>query len=209
VPSDAQGVILRELGKVERDADGEQVYRWFHGRAAELTLRDCTVPSWAVCVPDAEHASSLRGRGSPVVQALDVGVGRAAYEAALEYARLRVQGGRRIIEHQAIGTLLAEMAIRIELARNIVWKAAWAADHPDEYASISDLPLQTVAEAYTSEAMHHVALLAAECFGAMGVMKDMPLQKYVHDTLAFLHAGTSNSTAKLRIAEAIAQYRRT
>ena len=47
-----------------------------------------------------------------------------------------------------------------------------------------------------------------ECFGAMGVMKDMPLQKYVHDALICLHSGDGNSDAKLRIAEALAGYRR-
>ena len=47
-----------------------------------------------------------------------------------------------------------------------------------------------------------------ECFGAMGVMKDMPLQKYVHDALVCRHSGAGNSEAVLRIAEALADYRR-
>ncbi|MDO8466206.1 MAG: acyl-CoA dehydrogenase family protein, partial [Gallionella sp.] len=94
------------------------------------------------------------------------------------------------------------------VARNLVWKAAWAADHAEDYAGVTDLPLQTVAKAYTSAAVHEAALLAAECFGAMGVMKDMPLQKYVHDALVFVHSETSNSTAKLQIAEAVAGFRR-
>ena len=53
---------------------------------------------------------------------------RAAYEAALDYAQIRVQGGRPIVQHQAIGTKLAESAIRLETCRTMVWKAAWAAD---------------------------------------------------------------------------------
>ena len=48
---------------------------------------------------------------------------------------------------------------------------------------------------------------AAECFGAMGVMRDMPLQKYIHDTRMFLHTGDGSTDAKLRIAEALAGYR--
>ena len=65
---------------------------------------------------------------------------------------IRVQGGRRIIEHQAIGTKLAEIAIRLEVARNAVWQAAWASDHPDAVAdrSLSDLPLQLMAQVFTS-----------------------------------------------------------
>ena len=65
----------------------------------------------------------------------------------------------------------------------MIWKAAWALDHPEAVAdrSVADLPLHVIARVYTAEAVNDVALLAAECFGAMGVMRDMPLQKYVHD----------------------------
>ena len=100
------------------------------------------------------------------------------------------------------------MAIRVETSRDLVWKAAYAADHPDDYASISALPLQTMAKAYVSHAIHEAALLAAECFGAMGVMKDMPQPHYVHNALVFVHSDTSNSTMKLRVAEAIADFKR-
>src|SRR6266567_4035607 len=135
---------------------------------------------------------------------------RAAYEAALDYAQLRTQGGRPIIEHQAIGAKLAEIAIRLEVARAAIWQAAWASDHPDAFAdrSLPDLPLTTIAAVFASEAIYRAAKDAAECFGAMGVMRDMPLQQYVHDALVCLHSGVGNSDAKLRIAEALARYRR-
>ena len=147
---------------------------------------------------------------APQAQALNLGIGRAAYEAALDYAQLRVQGGRRIIEHQAIGTKLAEVAVRLEVARAAIWQAAWACDHPEAFAdrSLPDLPLTRIAKVFTSEAIYHATKDAAECFGAMGVMRDMPLQKYVHDALVCLHSGDGNSDAKLRIAEALAGYRR-
>ena len=134
----------------------------------------------------------------------------AAYEAAIEYAQLRIQGGRPLIEHQAIGTKLAEIAIRLEDARASVWQAAWASDHPEAVAdrSLSELPLQTIAQVFTSEAMVKATKDAAELFGAMGVMRDMPLQKYIHDARVCMHSGNGNSEAKLRLAELIAGYRR-
>jgi alkylation response protein AidB-like acyl-CoA dehydrogenase len=149
-------------------------------------------------------------RGYLQTAAINLGVGRAAYEAAVDYAKLRRQGGRNIIEHQAIGTKLADCAIRLEIARTMIWKAAWSVDHPDAVAdrSVTDLPLHVVARVYTAEAVNDVALLAAECFGAMGVMRDMPLQKYVHDAMVFLHSEDSDGAAKLAIAEAVAGYRR-
>ena len=54
--------------------------------------------------------------------------------------------------------------------------------------------------------MHEVTELAAECFGAMGVMRDMPLQKYFNEATILLGSGYSNSTARFRIAEALAGY---
>ena len=94
--------------------------------------------------------------------------------------------------------------------RNMIWKAAWSLDHPDAVASrsVSDLPLHTIARVFTAEVVHEVTLGAAECFGAMGVMRDMPLQKYVHDGMVFLHAEDSDHATKLGIAEAVAGYRR-
>jgi alkylation response protein AidB-like acyl-CoA dehydrogenase len=185
--------------------------RWHHGAYGTVTFKDCRVP--------AEHLLGIEGRSPlaadagrriPQDQALNLGIGRAAYEAALDYAQLRVQGGRRIIEHQAIGGKLAEVLVRLEVARVAIWQAAWASDHPEAIAdrSLPDLPLTTIAEAFVSEAIYHATKDAAECFGAMGVMKDMPLQKYVHDALICLHSGAGHSDAKLRIAEALAGYRR-
>ena len=61
---------------------------------------------------------------------------------------------------------------------------------------------------FTAETIYRAAKDAAECFGAMGVMRDMPLQKYIHDALICLHTGDGNADDKLRIAEALASHRR-
>jgi len=186
---------------------------WQHGTCGEVTFKDCKVPAGNLLGDDAAAlltGAAAAGRGNPLAQALNLGIGRAAYEAALDYAHLRVQGGRPLIEHQAIATKLAESAIRLEVARAAVWQAAWASDHPEAIAdrSLSDLPLQTIAQVFTSEAVMKTAKDSAEIFGAMGVMRDMPLQKYIHDARVCLHTGDGNTDAKLRIAEIIAGYRR-
>jgi butyryl-CoA dehydrogenase len=198
---------------VSRDTPGltimhpDMSVRWHHGGCGALTFEDCHVPAEnLLTAPPFADA----GRNIPPDQALNLGIGRAAYEAALDYAQLRVQGGRPIIEHQAIGAKLAEIAIRLEVARAAIWQAAWASDHPDAFAdrSLPDLPLTTIAAVFASEAIYRAVKDAAECFGAMGVMRDMPLQKYVQDARICLHAGAGSSEAKLRIAEALASYRR-
>ena len=96
------------------------------------------------------------------------------------------------------------------MARAAVWQAAWASDHAGAYAdrSLADLPLQTMAQVFVSEMMLSATKDAAEVFGAMGVMRDMPMQKYVHDARICLHSGDGNRDARLRIAEALVGYRR-
>jgi alkylation response protein AidB-like acyl-CoA dehydrogenase len=202
VPADAPGLTVRAH---ERP--------WTHGPCGDLELKDCRVPADHLLDEKADDLlanADMSGRGNPLFPALNLGIARAAYEAAVDYAQIRIQGGRPLAEHQAIATKLADTAIRIEVARAAIWQAAWASDHPEAYAdrSLPDLPLQTIAQVFTGEAMLEAAKHAAEVFGAMGVMRDMPLQKYVHDTRVCLHTGNGAGDAKLRIAEAIFRYRR-
>lgn len=208
VPRGAPGLTVREPLK----AVGETI-RWRHGAGAGMVFKDCRVPADHLLGKEGNSPFALdadAARGVPQLAAINLGLGRAAYEAAVEYAKLRRQGGRKLIEHQAIGTKLADCAIKLELARNVIWKAAWALDHPEAVAgrSVSELPFHVIARVYTAEAVNEVALLAAECFGAMGVMRDMPLQKYVHDSMVFLHADDADGAAKLAVAEAVAGYQR-
>lgn len=209
---EARGERGTGLVLVPRDAPGLEIVeqpepRWYHGARGTVVLKNCRVPGdhWLpVAAPEP-------GRECPWPSALNVGIGRAAYEAALDYSQLRVQGGRRIAEHQAIGTKLADIAIRLEVARAAVWRAAWASDHPEAVAdrSLPDLPIATVARIVTSEAVYRATKDAAECFGAMGVMRDMPMQKYIHDARICLYSGDGNADLRLRLAEALLNHRRT
>lgn len=203
VPADTRGLTVHAH-------DGA----WRHGPCGEVRFEDCRVPADNLLGDEAAALlahDDTSGRGNVLMQAVNLGIGRAAYEVAVDYAKLRVQGGRPIAEHQAIGTKLAEIAIKLEVARAAVWQAAFASDHPDAYGdrSLADLPLQTIAQVFTAQAMLEAAKDAAEVFGAMGVMRDMPLQKYVQDARMCLHRDAGgNRDAKLRIAEHLLGYRR-
>ncbi len=165
---------------------------------AELIFEDCRVPEENV-LGQVHRAFEARGaftRGSHVEAGATVlGVARAAYELALEWANNRVQGGRRIIEHQAIGMLLADMAMEIEAARALLWKAAWAADHQDPY----DPKLASMAKVFASEVAHRVAVQAAEIFGGMGIMAEAPMEKLVRDAFTFLHSDGTNQIHRVRM----------
>ena len=214
VPSGTAGLTVVDASSGPTDAAGaQQMTRWYHGSGAEVRFENCRVPAESVVGKEGQSplAKEIHDmRATVQIAAINLGLGRCAYDAAVDYAKIRIQGGRPIIEHQAIGTILADSAIRLELARNMIWKAAWAADHGDSATDRSalELPLHTIARVYTAEAVHEVTLGAAECFGAMGVMRDMPLQKYVHDAHVFLFGADHDSATKLTIAEALAGFRR-
>lgn len=202
VDRDTPGLSINEHDKVGRRL----------GSNGELFFDNCRVPD-ANVVDDSKGPlvqNMTQGRARPRFQALNLGIGRAAYEAAVDYARIRVQGGRPIIAHQAVAMRLADMAIALETARCLIWQAAWAADHMDAYqdGSLPDLPLQSLAKVATSEAVFKVTVEAAQIFGGMGVMRELQMQKYVRDALIFLHSEHSNDVARLKIAEHLAGYRR-
>jgi alkylation response protein AidB-like acyl-CoA dehydrogenase len=209
MPRNTAGMTVHD-SETAPEAGDEGVPRrpWYHGRCGDLVLENCRVPADQVLEARTFIDKQSQARSLPQLEAVNLGVGRAAFEAAIDYAKLRVQGGRTIVGHQAIGTKIADMAIKLEAARKMIWEAAWASDHPEACAdrSLPDLPLQTMARVYTAEAVHEVTLEAAELFGAMGVMRDMPMQKYVHDSLIFLHSGSSGAVARFRIAEAVAGF---
>jgi alkylation response protein AidB-like acyl-CoA dehydrogenase len=203
IPADTAGVSITEV-----DRDGG----WYVGACGDVTFINCRVPAANMLGPEALAALAGPGCdfGLPEAQAINLGVGRAAFEAALDYAGVRVQGGRRIVEHQAIGAKLADVVISLETVRNAVWQAAWAADNPDAEAdgNFAPLPRAKISQVVTAERIYRATKDSAECFGAMGVMRDMPLQKYIHVSRVFLHTGDGAADTRLRIAESLAGFTR-
>lgn len=211
IPGDAPGLSIDD--DLPAFGGGGERTRWHHGAVAAVTLKNCKVAAADVLAADAAHRmvqSGLVARRSVQTAAINIGVARAAYEAAVDYAKMRWQGGRHIVEHQAIGMKLADVTIQLEAARALTWKAAWVTDHPEAASerSVNDLPWAVVARTFTAQSLHRATLEAAECFGAMAVMRDMPLQKYVHDTLVLQHAVDCDLAAPLVVAEAAAGYSR-
>jgi len=144
--------------------------------------------------------SRLMRASNAYAAASNVGVARAAYEAALAYAKLRVQGGKRIVEQQLIGAMLADMYVEIEAARLLYRKAAWAADHDEYY----DPKLHAMAKVYASETAQRATVRALEIHGGYGAMKDLPMEKYVRDAVGFSHSDGTNQALRIKTASLLA-----
>jgi alkylation response protein AidB-like acyl-CoA dehydrogenase len=129
-----------------------------------------------------------------------LGVGRAAYEYALEYAKQRVQGGKPIVELQAVAMMLAQMAMKIDAARTQIWRAAWLADRRQPEARTLGL----LAKVNASETAFEACRLASEILGGAAIMHDHPVEKYLRDASSFLHSDGTNQVCLLRAAQGLA-----
>jgi alkylation response protein AidB-like acyl-CoA dehydrogenase len=112
----------------------------------------------------------------PVVSALAVGLAQAAYEHATQYAKRRIQFGAPIITKQAIGFMLADMAIEIEAARLLVWRAAWRIDEGQPATAASSM-----AKGYAADMAMRVTTNAVQVLGGYGVIRDEPTEKWMRD----------------------------
>jgi acyl-CoA dehydrogenase len=112
----------------------------------------------------------------PGIAASAVGIARAALEAAVEYAKERRTFGKPLAAHQGIQFMLADMAIKVETARLITWKAAWLADQglPNNLES-------SIAKCYATDACMQVATDAVQIFGGYGYSKEYPVERYMRD----------------------------
>ena len=121
------------------------------------------------------------------IGALGVGVAQAALDATVAYAQTRRQFGKTLAEFQAIQFKIADMALEVELARNMVWKAAWLKDQHRPYATEA-----AMAKLYASEAAMRASLQAVQVHGGAGYMRDYPVERYLRDAkLLEIGEGTS------------------
>ncbi|MNQ98963.1 Acyl-CoA dehydrogenase [compost metagenome] len=169
-----------------------------------VTLRDCRIP--------AENLLGERGRGLAIalsnleggrigIAAQALGIARAAFEAALAYARDRVQFGKPIIEHQSIANQLADMHTRLNAARLMVLHAARLRS-----AELPCLSEASQAKLFASEIAEQVCSSAIQIHGGYGYLEDYPVERYYRDArITQIYEGSSE-IQRLLIARELANY---
>ena len=157
---------------------------------AELVFEDCRVPAANVLGEVGEgfiQAMKILDGGRISIAALSLGIARGAFDAARNYAKQREQFGQPIAHFQGIGFKLADMAVGIEAARNLVHKACWAKENGGDVTRLG-----AMAKYQASEMCVEVATDAIQVFGGYGYTKEFPVEKHYRDAkLCTIGEGTS------------------
>jgi alkylation response protein AidB-like acyl-CoA dehydrogenase len=138
--------------------------------------------------------------GNTAVGTLAVGVARAAYEEALAHAKTRVQGGKRICEHDTIKMKLFDAFRQIEGARALLWKSAWliASGKPH-------LPTAMAARTLASDMAMRVTADMVQIFGGYGISKEHPVEKFYRDAKLLQIMDGTNEMVSLKAADELIQ----
>lgn len=144
----------------------------------------------SVCVPAANRLGGTEGidfdqilnHSRVALGAAAVGVARAAYEYALDYAKQRVQFGEPIAHRQSIAFMLAEMAIDVETMRLLVWEAAWKLDQGQNVTREA-----TVMKHYVDSRVLQTADRAVQVLGGYGYMREFPVELWLRNARGFAH----------------------
>jgi len=156
----------------------------------EVIFENCRVgPSQLLGRRNEGFVDSLKvlDGGRVSIAALSIGMAQGAYDAALRYSKLRQQFGRPISEFQAIQHKLVDMAVDLDAARLLNYRAAWMLDHGKRVTRES-----AMAKLFASEAAVRIANEAVQIHGGYGFIKDYPVEKFYRDVkLCTIGEGTS------------------
>jgi alkylation response protein AidB-like acyl-CoA dehydrogenase len=182
VPTDTPGYTVARL---------EEKTGQHSSDTAQIVLENCRVPAGNRIGEEGEGykiaLSSLEG-GRIGIAAQSVGMARAAFEAALKYAKERESFGQPIFEHQAVNFRLADMATQIEAARQLVLHAAALRD-----AGVPCLKEAAMAKLFASEMAERVCSDAIQVHGGYGYVTDFPVERIWRDVrVCQIYEGTSD-----------------
>jgi alkylation response protein AidB-like acyl-CoA dehydrogenase len=174
-----------------RVASVEQKLGQHASDTAQIVFEDCEVPVANLLGAEGAGyrialANLEAGRIGIAAQAL--GMARAAFDAALAYARERQSFGKAIADHQAVGFRLADMALDIEAARQLIWHAASLRD-----AGLTCLKEASMAKLFASEMAERVCSAAIQIHGGYGYVADFPVERIYRDVrVCQIYEGTSD-----------------
>lgn len=193
VPTKTPGYIVASL---------EQKMGQHSSDTAQILLENCRIPTANLIGEEGQGykiaLSGLEG-GRIGIASQSVGMARAAFQAALAYAKDRTSFGTSIYQHQAVQFKLADMATQIEAARQLIWHAASLKD-----AGKPCLKEAAMAKLFASEMAEKICSDAIQIHGGYGYVSDFPVERIYRDVrVCQIYEGTSE-IQKILIARALA-----
>jgi butyryl-CoA dehydrogenase len=193
VPTDTKGYVVARV---------EEKLGQHSSDTAQIIFEDCRVPAANLIGAEGEGyriaLSGLEG-GRIGIAAQSVGMARAAFEAALGYAKERESFGQPLFSHQAVQFRLADMATQLEAARQLIWHAASLKD-----AGQPCLTEAAMAKLFASEAAERICSAALQIHGGYGYLNDFPVERIYRDVrVCQIYEGTSD-IQKILIARGLA-----
>ncbi len=174
---------------------------WRAYHQAELFFDDAKVPvenllggREAYLPPE---LARYQAAGNVEVPAHLVALARADLDAGVNYANERRQGGKNIIQHQAVAHSLAEMYTTLQAARSLIWRAAWMVSHGQEI----DRNLLKANRVFCAEAALKIALHSLDLFGGYGVIRGMRIEKLVRDAIGIQHGEGGHKVLNLSMGK--------
>ena len=182
VPTDSKGYLVARL---------EEKLGQHSSDTVQIIFEDCRVPAANLIGAEGEGyriaLSGLEG-GRIGIAAQSVGMARAAFEAALSYAKERESFGQPLFSHQAVQFRLADMATQLEAARQLIWHAASLKD-----AGQPCLTEAAMAKLFASEAAERICSAALQIHGGYGYLSDFPVERIYRDVrVCQIYEGTSD-----------------
>ena len=164
-------------GFTAKDMKGKMM--WRSSNTGELFFDDCAVPEENLLGNRGDGLHQMLAtldRGRLSIAAMGLGGSQGAFELALQYANSRIQFGRPVSSFQANAFKLADMALEIEAARNVLYKACWLLEKKRPFSMEA-----AMAKLYCSEVMQRCVHKAVQLHGGYGLMKDFRVERLYRD----------------------------
>ena len=172
---------------------------------AELIFEDVRVPKENLIGKEGDGfklAMKTLDMARPSVGAISLGIAQAAYEAALEYSKTRVQFGKPIGYNQGIQFMLADMATEIEAARLLVYQASWLKDKFSK-ENVPFTKKAAFAKVYASDVAMKVTVDAVQILGGYGYSREYLVEKYMRDAKIMQIFEGTNQIQRIVIARQV------
>ena len=140
-------------------------------------------------------------RSRPIIGARGVGLAQGAMDLAADYAKQRVAFGQPVAAFQGIRWMIADMAIQIEAARHLVYRAAAAVDSGATGREVA--ALAAMAKCFATDVAMKVAVDAVQIFGAVGVSTEYPIERYLRDAKVLQIVEGTNQIQRNIVADAV------